>query len=162
MTGKLAPESVKPAPVIVAALIVTGAVPVEVKVTDCVDDEFTVTSPNVRPAALIVNCGLRTTVPFPLRLTTAVLFVAELLAMVNCPVAVPAAVGANWTASVTVWLGFRVSGKVAPESVKPAPASVAVLIVTGAVPVEVKVTDCVDDEFTVTSPKVRLAVLIVN
>ena len=162
VTGNDDPEKEKPAPVTVAEFIVTAAVPVEVKVSDWVDVEFTVTSPKVTLAALIVNCGLRAAVPFPLRLTTAVLLVAELLLMVSCPVAAPVAVGANWTASVTVWPGFSVSGKVAPESVKPAPVSAAVLIVTGAVPVEVKVTDCVDVEFTVTSPKVKLAALMVN
>ena len=63
--------------------MVTGAVPVEVSVTGCVDDVFTVTSPNVRLAALTVNCGLNTAVPVPLRLTTAVLLVDELLWIVS-------------------------------------------------------------------------------
>jgi hypothetical protein len=63
--------------------MITGAVPVEVNVTGWVDDVFTVTSPNVRLAALIVNCGLGTAVPIPLRLTTAVLLVDELLWMVS-------------------------------------------------------------------------------
>ena len=63
--------------------MVTGAVPVEVNVTGCVEAVFTVTSPNVRLAALIVNCGLDTAVPMPLRLTTAVLLVDELLWIVS-------------------------------------------------------------------------------
>jgi len=50
--------------------------------------------------------------------------------------------GANCTLSVAVWPGFKVRGKVAPDMVKAAPVSVAVLIVTGVFPVEVKVTDC--------------------
>ena len=83
MTGNVAPDTVNPAPLNGAELIVTGAVPVEVNVTGCVDAVFTVTSPNVRLAALTVNCGLGTAVPIPLRLTTAVLLVDELLWIVS-------------------------------------------------------------------------------
>ena len=83
VTGNVAPDTVKPAPLSVAELMVTGAVPVEVNVTGCVDAVFTVTSPNVRLAALIVNCGLNAAVPVPLRLTTAVLLVDELLWIVS-------------------------------------------------------------------------------
>jgi hypothetical protein len=46
---------VKPVPVSAAELMVTAAVPVDVNVTGCVDAVFTVTSPNVRLAALTVN-----------------------------------------------------------------------------------------------------------
>jgi hypothetical protein len=162
VTGNVAPETVYPAPPSVAELMVTGAVPVEVNVTGCVEAVFTVTSPNVRPAALIVNCGLDAAVPVPLRLTTAVLLVDELLWMVSWPVAAPAAVGSNRTFRVTAWFGFRVTGNVAPDTVNPAPLSVAELMVTGAVPVEVNVTGCVEAVFNVTSPNVRLAALIVN
>jgi hypothetical protein len=49
------PDTVKPVPLVVAELMVTGAVPVEVNVKGCVDAVFTVTSPNVRLAALSVN-----------------------------------------------------------------------------------------------------------
>ena len=45
---------------------------------------------------------------------------------------------------------------------KPEPVNAAELMVTGAVPVEVSVTGCVDAVFTVTLPKVRLAALSVN
>src|SRR5579863_9978328 len=44
--------------------------------------------------------------------------------------------------------------------VKPVPASVAALMVTGAVPVELKVTDCVADVFNTTLPKEMLVALI--
>ncbi len=53
----MAPDSVKPVPLNVAELMVTGAVPVEVNVTGSVEAVFTVTSPNVRLAALTVNVG---------------------------------------------------------------------------------------------------------
>jgi len=49
---------------------------------------------------------------------------------------------------------------VAPDTVNPAPLSTAELMVSGAVPEEVNVTDCgADFVFLVTSPKLRLVVL---
>jgi hypothetical protein len=71
-------------------------------------------------------------------------------------------VGSNFTLSVADWVGFKVTGKVAPDIVKPVPVNVAELMVTGAVPVEVNVTGNVDGVFTVTLPKARLAGLMVN
>ena len=46
--------------------------------------------------------------------------------------------------------------------VKPVPLKVAESIVTGAVPVDVSVRGSLDDVFTVTFPKAKLAVLMVN
>jgi hypothetical protein len=63
--------------------MITGAVPVDVNVTGWVEAVFTVTLPNVKLAALIVNCGLVAAVPVPLRLTTAVLLVDESLWIVS-------------------------------------------------------------------------------
>ena len=83
MTGNVAPDIVYPAPLSAAELMVTGAVPVEVSVTGNVDGVFSATLPNVRLAVLIVNCGLDAAAPVPLRLTTAVLLVDELLWMVS-------------------------------------------------------------------------------
>jgi hypothetical protein len=48
---------VKPAPEIAAEFTVTGDIPVEVSVTDCVVAVFTVTLPKLKLAALIVNSG---------------------------------------------------------------------------------------------------------
>ena len=45
---------------------------------------------------------------------------------------------------------------------KPAPVIAAELTVTGDVPVDVSVSDCVVAVFTVTLPKLKLAVLTVN
>ena len=162
VTGNVAPDIVKPVPVNAAELMVTGAVPVEVSVTGCVDAVFTVTLPKVRLAALSVNCGLVAAVPIPLRLTTAVPLVDELLWIVNWPDAPPVAVGSNCTFSVADWPGFKVTGNVAPDTVKPLPLGVAELIVTGAVPVEVNVRGSLAGVFTVTLPNVRLAALSVN
>jgi hypothetical protein len=65
--------------VIAAELTVTGEVPVEVSVNDWVVAVFIVTLPKLRLAALIVNCGLGAAVLVPLRATTAVEPVDELL-----------------------------------------------------------------------------------
>jgi hypothetical protein len=83
VTGNVGPESVNPVPLNVPEFTVTGAVPVEVKVTGCVDVVFTVTLPNVRLAVLTVNCGFATDVPVPASVTIAVLLVDESLWMVN-------------------------------------------------------------------------------
>src|SRR5580692_10201295 len=257
VTGKVAPDIVKPVPLNGAELMVTGAVPVEVNVTGSVDAVFTVTLPNARLAGLIVNVGTAafncrpkvretppefavkvtacavvtddtvavnpallalagtttvagtvtaalllvtdtltpplpagplsvtvqasvpapvidallqdnplnpaaTAVPVPVRPITAVPLVEEVLWMVNWPVTAPATVGSNFTLSVTDWVGFRVTGNVAPVIVNPVPVNVAELRVTGAVPVEVNVTGSVDAVFTVTLPNARLAGLMVN
>jgi hypothetical protein len=68
----------------------------------------------------------------------------------------------NWIESVTDCVGFKVTGKLPPTIVKPAPEIAAELTVTGEVPVDVSVNDCVVDVLTVTLPKLRLAALVVN
>ena len=60
---------------------------------------------------------------------------------------------------MTDWVGFNVTGRLAPTIVKAAPLIEAELTVTAELPVEVSVTDCVAGEFTVTLPKLKLAVL---
>ena len=60
----------------------TGEVPVEVNVSDCVVAVFTVTLPKLKLAALTVNCGLGAAVPIPLRATKIELLVVELLPIV--------------------------------------------------------------------------------
>jgi hypothetical protein len=141
VTGKLPPTIVKPAPVIADELTVTGAVPVEVSVNDCVVAVFIVTLPKLRVAALIVNCGLGAAVLVPLRATTVVLPVDELLLIVICPLAAAADAGRNCTCSVIACVGFSVIGRLTPTIVKPVPVIAAELTVTGAVPVEVNVND---------------------
>jgi hypothetical protein len=115
-----------------------------------------------KPGQLITSCPEEVT-PVPVRLTVAVGLVDELLAMVRVPVAAPAVVGSNSTLTVAVGLEvFRVSGKVAPEKEKPVPAMATELTVTGAPPVEVRVTDCVAGVFRVTSPKAMLVELTLS
>src|SRR5215469_12412792 len=101
-------------------------------------------------------------VPVPFRLITAVLPVDELLLMVSCPLAEPAAAGLNCTCRVTDWLGFRVIGKLPPMMEKPVPVMLAELMVREVVPVEVRVRDWVVVLLTVMLPKLRLDALRVN
>ena len=101
-------------------------------------------------------------VPVPLRLTTAEGLVEELLVMVNCPVAAPAVEGSNCKVSVAAWLGFNVTGNEAPDIVKPVPDSAAALMVTGAVPVDVNVSNFVEAMLTATLPKLMLVELALS
>ena len=81
---------------------------------------------------------------------------------VSWPDSAPAAVGSNCTCRVADWLGFSVSGNLAPETLKSEPIAVAELIVTGADPVEVRVIDFVEATFSGTLPKVTDVGLTVN
>jgi hypothetical protein len=101
-------------------------------------------------------------VPVPVRPISAVALLADVLWTVSSPVTAPAVAGSNFTFRVTDWVGFRVTGNVAPDIVNPVPLNDAELMVTGTVPVEVNVTGSVDALFTVTSPKARLAALTLN
>jgi hypothetical protein len=101
-------------------------------------------------------------IPNPLRLTTVDVPFDELLVKVSEPAAAPAAVGSNCTVIVAVEFGLRVSGKVAPEIVKPGPATASSLTITATVPVEDRVTVCVVAVFTLTLPKPMLAALTLS
>jgi hypothetical protein len=112
--------------------------------------------------ALLQFKPLNDGVPEPLRLTTVDVPLDELLVKVNDPESAPAAVGSNCTVSVAVEFGLRVSGKVAPETVKPDPATSASLTITATVPVEDNVSVCVVAVFTLTLPKPMLAALTIS
>ncbi len=88
------------APVTVAALTETGAVPVEVMVSDCVVGELTVTVPKLSFAALRLNCGFGAGVLVPLREMVVVSPLFESLVSTNWPSMNPAVVAANCTCSV--------------------------------------------------------------
>jgi hypothetical protein len=130
-------------PLTPAEFTVTEDVPLDVSVSDSVALEPTVTSPKLRLDGLVVSPS--EPVPVPLRLTVAVKFVATLLFTVSVPVADPVVVGANFTLNVSVAFGFNVTGNVAPDTVYPVPLTLAELIVSADVPLDVNVTDCVDD-----------------
>ena len=95
----------------------------------------------------------------PVRLTAVVAPVEELLAMISVPVAAPAVAGSTSISSVAICPAFRVTGNVAPDTEKPAPLRAAEETVTAALPVDVRVSDCVVGVFTFTSPKPTLAEL---
>ena len=58
MTGNVAPETEKPAPVTAPAFTVTATVPEDVKVTDFVTAVFSATLPNDRAVALTFSVGV--------------------------------------------------------------------------------------------------------
>lgn len=74
----------------------------------------------------------------------------------------PAAFGANCKFRVAVWPVFRVNGNVIPESVNPVPVMLTPLTITAAVPVDFRVTDCVEGTPTATLPKATLLALKVS
>ena len=86
----------------------------------------------------------------------------ELLLIASCPLAAPGDVGSNCTCSVVDWVGFSVTGKLPPTIVKPAPEAATEFTVTGDVPIDVSVNDCVVAVLTVTLPKLKLVALIVS
>ncbi len=65
-------------------------------------------------------------------------------------------VGLNCTLRVAVWLGFSVSGKLAPDTVNPAPVAIADVTVAADVPVDDSVIDCVAIELITTPPNEML------
>lgn len=98
----------------------------------------------------------------PLRLITDVLPVEELLLIVRSPVTAPVDAGLNCTFNVAVWPGFNVIGNAAPGVVKLEPVSVAPLMVTGAVPVDVNVISCVAAVPTSTEPNATLVAFVLS
>jgi hypothetical protein len=161
VTGKLPPIREKPVPETDAEFTVTADVPDDVSVSDNVAEELSATLPKLRLVVLSVNCGLLA-VPVPLKATTAEPPVDELLVTVSCPLRAPAAVGVNVTVIVSDWLGFSVTGNVPATTLKAAPLSETALIVTGVVPEDRSVNDCVDEVFTAMLPKPKLLELSVN
>jgi len=60
------------------------------------------------------------------------------------------------------WPGFKVTGVVPPVMEKPVPETVAVLTVTAAVPLDVRVTVCVVAELMTTLPNAMLVALMLS
>jgi hypothetical protein len=98
----------------------------------------------------------------PLKLIVEVVPVDELLVKVTAPLTAPAVVGSNTMLSVAELPALSVSGKLTPEIENPVPETVAALIVTEDVPVELSVTVCVSAVFRETLPKATLVVCSVN
>jgi hypothetical protein len=91
--------------------------------------------------------------PVPLRPTSKAEPDKELLVKANWPVAAPVEEGSNCTLRVAVCPGANVTGKPSLDIEYPAPETEGRLTVTGSVPVEVRVSDCVAAEPRVTLPK---------
>jgi hypothetical protein len=104
-------------------------------------------------SALIVGAAF---VPVPLRATVSA---ATSLKMLNCPLTDAVVEGLNWTVNTIAWPGFSVAGKLPPDTEKPVPVIVFDFMVTGAVPVDVKVTDLLTAVPTETLPKASEDVL---
>jgi hypothetical protein len=71
-------------------------------------------------------------------------------------------VGPNWTVNAADWPELSVTGSDVPVTVKPAPVSVAELMVTGVVPDAVSVTVWLAEELTATLPNARLTGLALS
>ena len=160
VSGKVAPETVKPVPLIVDELMVTAPVPVEVKVTGSVADEPSLTVPKLRLLTLTASVEVVPDVPVPLKGTTSVVCLAALLVIVSAPVEAAADFGVNVTFRVAVCFGLIVIGRVPVATLNPVPLMDAALMVNVAVPVEVIVTGKVAFEPTATLPKLSLVKLI--
>lgn len=160
VSGKVAPETVKPVPLMVDELIVTAAVPVEVNVIGSVADEPSLTVPKLRLPVLSASVEVVAEVPVPLNGTVSVVCLAALLVMVSVPAAAFADVGANVTFRVAVCFGLIVIGRVPEATLNPVPLMAAALMVNVAVPVEVIVTGNVAFDPTATLPKLSLVKLI--
>ena len=124
------PAMVKPVPVMVVAVIETGAVPELVKVTGTVAELPTRTFPKGMLAGLALRVPW---VPVPLSEMEIVGSVA-LVVMVMIPDAGPAAVGANFADRDAVPPAAMVCPGVIPVTVKPGPLAEMVLTVIVVVP----------------------------
>lgn len=92
--------------------------------------------------------------PVPARATAVVLLLpGTFVDRLSDPEKEPVVEGLNFTCNVALLPGFRLRGKDAPETEKPVPETLADLMVRAVVPLEVTVSDLVDDEPAVTLPK---------
>jgi hypothetical protein len=106
---------VKPVPVKLTALTVSAEVPLDVKVTDCVEGVPTATLPKATVLELTVRPAVAK-IPLPLNWMVADGVTSELLVITNDPVADPALDGPKWTFKVVVLLAAIVTGKVPTPS----------------------------------------------
>jgi len=141
---------------LLASVTVVAVVAAEVNVTVQASVPAPVSDPLLQVSALSV--GATGACPVPLRLMVAV---EALLLIVTDPLNEPAVVGSKLSVSTADWPGFSVTGKPTPESPKEVPATDALLMVSAAVPEEVRVTVFVVVVFSVTVPKATLDALTV-
>lgn len=134
-----------------------GAVPLRVTVQSSVPDPV---MDAVLHEITLTEGGV--VVPVPFKVTTAVVFVEELLLIVSCPAAGPVVVGSNCTDIAIDCPGLSEAGKLPPDAVKPVPVAVTELIVRAEVPEDVRVTDFVTAVFRTTLPNDRLDALTLS
>ena len=97
MIGNVAPDTVKPVPLIEGAVIVSGAVPVDVTTTGSVVVDPTLTVPKLRLVGLTVTCGLVRAMPALINLIAVLSCLTALLLIVNVPFIVLTSAGAKMT-----------------------------------------------------------------
>lgn len=108
------------------------------------------------PQEIELSTGDDASVPAPLR---AIEGVETLLEILNSPVAGLVSVGSKRTVKTAACPGFRVVGKLPPETENPVPDIESELIFTGTLPLEVTVTDLVAAVPNETLPKSSEVVL---
>ena len=89
----------------------------------------------------------------------AIVPIEQLLARATDPVAAPAVFGSNCRVRVEACPGLSVTGNETPEALNPVPVSVAAVTVTGALPLDEMLTDCVAGVLRSTLPKATLVAL---
>jgi len=78
--------------------------------------------------------------------------VDEVLEIASCPVELPITVGLNVRVRLIACPGLSFAGRLTDEEEKPAPETEIELMVTAAVPLDVRVTVCVVELFTTIAP----------
>ena len=120
---------------------------------------FTVSGVAAVPVIVNVQASVTLNAGCPVPLSAIVDVLEALLLIVTVPLTAPATVGSNPTVSTAVCPGFRVIGALIPDTVNPAPVTVAPLRISCAVPEDVIVTDCVVAAFSNSVPNATLVVL---
>lgn len=157
VAGVVTPDAANKEPATDRLEIVTGAAPVDLRVIDF----LAVCPATTLPKSTLVELTLKVAAPA----TPAALVLIttlpcdELLATVTIPVNVLTWGELKLIVSVAVWPGLRVSGVLTPEAVNREPTTEIPEIVTGAVPVDFKVTVFFAVCPAVTSPKETLVEL---
>jgi hypothetical protein len=133
--------------------------------------KFTVSALAVAPVSVIVHASvtapvtdaLAHVIPLtpgcPVPLSAIVEATETLLVMVTVPLTAPATVGSKPIVSTAVWFGLRVIGALIPDTENPAPATVAPLRISCAVPEDVIVTVFVAAAFRSSVPNATLVAL---
>ena len=150
--GVVSPVTLYPAPLTPIWLSVNELVPVLVIVKFCVFVWPSTTLPKLKDAGDTLRPGCT---PMPIREIVSGVLLASLV-IVTVPVALPAVVGENITASAALADGLTTAGGVTLPTLKPFPTTLILMMFTGAFPVLLKIIFC-EAWFPVpTLPRLRL------